>query len=461
MSKQKINITIDDGNSVSINLYALTSFTITGTETLTTDWAITGTGTPQERMELDFTYNATVTLGGHHIYVMGIQMPDVYASKIVYITTTYIAAAWIVNFTPALQQTNIIDTDNIIDEAVTLAKVEDVASSYLIVGNASNRPTAVHITGAISISNTGVSDITSGSVIGSMVSATADIPLVSLLGATGAKVMVTNVTTHRGEESTATTTDLAKIAGITNGTTAASKAVVLGADGKVDALDITALTINGTLITPTPAEINILSGVTSNATELNKLDACTTSTAELNILTGVTANAADINLLTGAAFTAADLALLAGTAAAGVTAADAIAIKDLDTVVTFDGTAGFTLKSGMSLNTAAGISVKSRLVTTSDTIAITDHILLLSVPSGADMTLTLPTLAAGANLEFTIIIVGKNAGTKDVIFAAAGAETITRSDTAANTKTITSPVINSVYRLINCSSQSKWYLGGV
>ena len=59
------------------------------------------------------------------------------------------------------------------------------------------------------------------------------------------------------------------------------------------------LAINGTAITSTAAELNILDGVTSTATELNILDGVTSTTAELNILDGVTATTSELNLLDG------------------------------------------------------------------------------------------------------------------------------------------------------------------
>ena len=59
------------------------------------------------------------------------------------------------------------------------------------------------------------------------------------------------------------------------------------------------LAINGTAITSTAAELNILDGVTSTAAELNILDGVTSTTAELNILDGVTSTAAELNKLDG------------------------------------------------------------------------------------------------------------------------------------------------------------------
>ena len=55
------------------------------------------------------------------------------------------------------------------------------------------------------------------------------------------------------------------------------------------------LAINGTAITSTAAELNILDGVTSTTAELNILDGVTSTAAELNILDGVTATTAELN----------------------------------------------------------------------------------------------------------------------------------------------------------------------
>ena len=72
------------------------------------------------------------------------------------------------------------------------------------------------------------------------------------------------------------------------------------------------INFNGTAITSTAAELNILDGVTSTAAELNILDGVTSTTAELNILDGVTATAAELNLLDGVTSTTAELNILDG-----------------------------------------------------------------------------------------------------------------------------------------------------
>ena len=57
--------------------------------------------------------------------------------------------------------------------------------------------------------------------------------------------------------------------------------------------------INGSQITSTCLELNILDGATLSTSELNILDGVTASTSELNILDGVTATTAELNYSDG------------------------------------------------------------------------------------------------------------------------------------------------------------------
>ena len=60
-----------------------------------------------------------------------------------------------------------------------------------------------------------------------------------------------------------------------------------------------AINFNGTAISATAAELNIMDGVTATTAELNIMDGVTSTAAELNILDGVTASATDLNLIDG------------------------------------------------------------------------------------------------------------------------------------------------------------------
>ena len=80
-------------------------------------------------------------------------------------------------------------------------------------------------------------------------------------------------------------------------------------------LDLGSLILNGTAVTATAAELNILDGVTATTAELNILDGVTATTAELNILDGVTATTAELNILDGVTATTAELNILDGVTA--------------------------------------------------------------------------------------------------------------------------------------------------
>lgn len=79
-------------------------------------------------------------------------------------------------------------------------------------------------------------------------------------------------------------------------------AATLDVSGNADidgVLETDGLSINGTSVTATAAELNILDGVTSTTAELNILDGVTATAAELNILDGVTSTTAELNYSDG------------------------------------------------------------------------------------------------------------------------------------------------------------------
>lgn len=68
-----------------------------------------------------------------------------------------------------------IDTVHIADANVTLAKLEAVSDGQIIVGNGSNRPTAVAVSGDITLANNGAVAIASGVIVNADVNASAAI----------------------------------------------------------------------------------------------------------------------------------------------------------------------------------------------------------------------------------------------------------------------------------------------
>jgi hypothetical protein len=95
---------------------------------------------------------------------------------------------------------------------------------------------------------------------------------------------------------------------------------------------VDAINFNGTGITSTAAELNILDGVTATAAELNILDGVTSTAAELNILDGVTSTAAELNILDGVTATFTELNYTDGVTSNIQTQIDAL--QDLDADLT-------------------------------------------------------------------------------------------------------------------------------
>ncbi len=112
---------------------------------------------------------------------------------------------------------------------------------------------------------------------------------------------------------TSTAAELNLVDGSSAGTVVNSKAVVYGSSGEVNA---TTLQVGGQSITSTPAELNILDGVTATTAELNIMDGVTATTAELNIMDGVTATATELNLMDGVTATTAELNYVDGVTSA-------------------------------------------------------------------------------------------------------------------------------------------------
>ena len=127
----------------------------------------------------------------------------------------------------------------------------------------------------------------------------------------------------------------------------------------------TSLSINGTAVTATAAELNILDGVTSTAAELNILDGVTSTTAELNILDGVTATTAELNILDGVTSTTAELNILDGVTS---TAAE---LNILDGVTAT--TAELNILDGVT-STAAELNILDGVTSTTAELNILDGV---------------------------------------------------------------------------------------
>ena len=114
-------------------------------------------------------------------------------------------------------------------------------------------------------------------------------------------------------------------------------------------------------VTSTTAELNILDGVTSTAAELNILDGVTSTTAELNILDGVTSTAAELNILDGVTSTATELNLLDGVT---VTTAE-LNYLDITTLGTTEASKAVTADANGVVKFDNGIEEEATTITSS------------------------------------------------------------------------------------------------
>ena len=112
----------------------------------------------------------------------------------------------------------------------------------------------------------------------------------------------------------------------------------LDISGDVDVdgtLETDALSINGTAVSSTAAELNILDGVTASTSELNIMDGVTATTSELNIMDGVTSTTSELNILDGVTSTTAELNLLDGSTAGTVVASKAVVVDSNKDIASF------------------------------------------------------------------------------------------------------------------------------
>ncbi len=236
------------------------------------------------------------------------------------------------------------------------------------------------------------------------------------------------------------------------GTAIASKAVVLDANkdysglrnltitGELDAgsldvsgdvdvdgtLETDALSINGTAVTSTAAELNILDGVTSTAAELNILDGVTSTAAELNILDGVTSTAAELNILDGVTSTATELNLVdgvTGTTGTGNMALSTSAALTTPKVTTGIQDSGANLVIPFDSNQYFSGTFSDKVVAigntgTSQTIDLNDGNLFTATLNGnCTFTLATPNSVSNRASSFTLVLTNDSTANRSVTLA--------------------------------------------
>lgn len=191
------------------------------------------------------------------------------------------------------------------------------------------------------------------------------------------------------------------------------------------------VSIGGTALTSTAAELNILDGVTATAAEINVLDGITATVSELNILDGVTATAAELNALDGITSTVTELNYTDGVTSAIQTQLDAKAPLNSPVLITPDlGTpsAGIlTNATGLPIVAGTTGTLSTARGGTGVTTASNGQLLI-----GNGTGFTAATLTAGSGVTLT-----NGAGSIQVAFTGPGTGTVTSIDVSGGTTGLT------------------------
>lgn len=155
------------------------NYYIHGTKTLSSDLDIVASGVLKEGISVTFLYVGSLTLSGNNFTILGTTVPTELAAKSFIARAIYADSVWKVIIYPNFAESAIIGADRLASDSVTtakilnanvtLAKLEALTSANIILGNASNRPTATAISGDITISNTGVVTIGNSKVLNAMI----------------------------------------------------------------------------------------------------------------------------------------------------------------------------------------------------------------------------------------------------------------------------------------------------
>lgn len=278
----------------------VSGYRLTGTVTLVSDYELTPSGTAVLNQRVLFYNEAEITLSGNNFVIFGVTVNTALSDKYFVAECLYNGSAWVVTVLPSFAETGVLQTAQIADEAVTLAKVEDLTSAYLIVGNGSNRPTAVAMSGDTTITNAGVVAIAAGVIVNADVNASAGIVVSKLAGsAVTGDILINNVATPTwtamsGDATISAAGALAIGASKITNTMMADDSVTLtnlASTGEIESLTTSSPTPNSTALT-TLASILIPTGSMDTAGDVLSIYAYGT--------TGATANNKTLTLVLGA-----------------------------------------------------------------------------------------------------------------------------------------------------------------
>lgn len=148
-------------------------------------------GTPSDSQQID-AYFYGIDLNGNRFTINGEVISEANALNGALYSFLFIDGAWGLSVTQNLALPNVLDGSVLIDGTVPFDKLSALTSGQIIVGNGSNEPTAVAVTGDVTISNAGVTAIGSGVIVNADVNASAAIDRSKLANGTANHVLINN-----------------------------------------------------------------------------------------------------------------------------------------------------------------------------------------------------------------------------------------------------------------------------
>jgi len=288
---------------ITINLASKTQrYKIAGTKTLSTDVAITYTGTPAAGMSVELDWYCSITPGAYKITVFGKDIPAAFVTKKLKIICDY-NGSWEVYFLWDVSTWTGAAGSVVFVGNTGVEPLDAKGSGNILVGSGTTVQ-SVPVSGDVTMSSAGAVAIGAQKVLASMlgllqianahISATAAILFTKMAALTASKIPVLNASGFI-EAGTVDASKLSYINVTTAGTAEASKAIVVDASKKINELDITALKLNGTSITATPAQINYLANVNSDLQ--TQIDAGIAKVSQTTLSGDTTATAANLKSL--------------------------------------------------------------------------------------------------------------------------------------------------------------------
>lgn len=194
--KNPITLTIPTSGTVSLRrLSGHTVIDLIGSPAINGSvvYDLDGADTPQQGDWFTFYYRANCTqAGGGSITIFSAtpNIAEAWWTKDLMIHAYYTGTGWSSQVFVSANESGWIENTDLIDGSIALTKLVNLPAAQIILGSAGNIPTAVAISGVISISNTGVVTFTAGGIVNADISAAAAIAFSKLAALASGNLLV-------------------------------------------------------------------------------------------------------------------------------------------------------------------------------------------------------------------------------------------------------------------------------